>query len=301
MSDFRKVLTAKKANYTWKVIALSEHVIKVGILKMGCIGSAPLLEFLLDERAEREDLETRVMGTGSSMVKNRCEGVAEELASYKPDLAVVLSPNAALPGPSAAREILAKNGIPTIIVSDSPTRKIVKELETAGFGYIIPEAESMIGARREFLDPVEMALFNSDIIKVLAITGVFTILVESIDRAIQNLKKGEKPDLPRLIVDKEKAIASSGLRNSYARAKAMAAYDISNRVAALSSEGCFIMKNWESYTQVVAAAHEMMRYAAKLSDEAREIEKGEDSIFRQPHARDGTTMHKTRLIEKPGD
>ena len=278
---------------------MSESIVKIGILKIGCIGSAPLLEFLLDERAEREDLETRVVGTGASMAKKRCEDAATELAGYKPNLAVVLSPNATLPGPGAAREILAKNGIPTVVISDSPTRKIAKDLEAAGFGYIIPEAESMIGARREFLDPVEMSLFNSDIIKVLAITGVFNIIIESIDNAIQAIKKGEKPVLPKLIVDKEKAINASGLKNPYARSKAMAAYEVSSRVVGMSSEGCFIIKEWERYTTVVATAHEMMRYAAKLADEAREIEKGEDSVLRQPHARDGVKMRKTRLIEKP--
>ena len=31
----------------------------------------------------------------------------------------------------------------------------------------------MIGARREFLDPVEMADFNGNLVKVLALTGAF--------------------------------------------------------------------------------------------------------------------------------
>lgn len=281
------------------MIVLSESVIKIGILKLGCVGSAPLLEFLLDERAERVDLETRVVGTGASMAKERCEDAAKELVEYKPDLAVVVSPNASLPGPGAARGVLAESGVPTIIVSDGPAQKIVKDLEAAGFGYIIPEAESMIGARREFLDPVEMALFNADIIRVLAITGVFNLIVELIDSAIQTLKRGEKPTLPRMVVDKEKAINASGLRNPYARSKAMAAHEISRRVVGLTSEGCFVIKEWERYTSMVASAHEMMRYAAKLADEAREMEKGGDSVLRQPHAGDGTIMRKTKLVEKP--
>ncbi len=274
-------------------------VVKVGVLKLGCIGSAPLLEFLLDERAERTDIETRVVGTGASMAKNRCEDAAKTLTSYKPDLAIVLSPNAGLPGPASAREILAKNGVATIIISDSPAKKLVEDLGAAGLGYIIPEAESMIGARREFLDPAEMALFNADIIKVLAVTGVFNLIVKSIDSVIQALQRGEKPVLPRLVVDKERAVAASGLKNPYARAKALAAHEISSRVAALDSEGCFAIEEWERYTEVVAAGHEMMRCAAKLADEAREIEKGGDTLTRQPHGRDGTIMHKTKLIEKP--
>lgn len=39
--------------------------VKIGILKVGCIGSAPLLEFLLDERAERRDIAVRVVGSGA--------------------------------------------------------------------------------------------------------------------------------------------------------------------------------------------------------------------------------------------
>nr|AAB26402.1 N5,N10-methylenetetrahydromethanopterin dehydrogenase=coenzyme F420 dependent {N-terminal} [Archaeoglobus fulgidus, Peptide Partial, 33 aa] [Archaeoglobus fulgidus] len=32
-------------------------VVKVGVLKMGAIGTALLVEYLLDERADREDIE----------------------------------------------------------------------------------------------------------------------------------------------------------------------------------------------------------------------------------------------------
>ncbi|MFH0897455.1 MAG: F420-dependent methylenetetrahydromethanopterin dehydrogenase [Candidatus Bathyarchaeota archaeon] len=278
---------------------MPETFVKIGILKVGCIGSAPLLEYLLDERAERYDIETRVVGTGASMVKNICENAANMLASYKPHFAIVVSPNATTPGPTAAREVLLKSGILSIIISDSPIKKISKNLEEAGFGYIIPEADSMIGARREFLDPIEMALFNSDTIKVLAVTGVLNLIIDSIDRVILNFKRGEKPILPKLIINKETAIAASGLQNPYARSKAMAAFEISSRVATLTSEGCFLLKEWESYIPIVSAAHEMMLIAARLADEAREIEKSANSVIRKPHAKDGVRLYKTKLIEKP--
>jgi methylenetetrahydromethanopterin dehydrogenase len=273
--------------------------VKLGILKIGCIGSAPLVEFILDERAERQDLTTHVLGTGASMSSKLCSVAAEELSAYNPDLAIVVSPNASLPGPKKAREILIKNQIPTIVISDSPTRKIVKDLAAKGVGYIIPEAESMIGARREFLDPVEMALFNANIIKVLAGSGVFNLIVSTIDEVIIAIKNGEKPVLPKLIIEKNQAINAAGLANPYARAKAIAAHEISRRVAGLNSEGCFVLKDWVNYTTIVAAAHEMMRSAAKLIDEAREIEKTNDTVHRQPHAKNGATMIKTQLIEKP--
>ena len=84
-----------------------------------------------------------------------------------------------------------------------------------------------------------------------------------------------------------------------ALAKAMAAYETAKRVADLSVEGCFKVKEWERYTKIVAAAHEMARAAAKLAEEAREMEKGEDSVTRKPHYDDGTILSKKKLIEKP--
>jgi len=274
-------------------------VVKVGFVKVGNIGSAPLLEFLLDERAERQDIDARVVSSGAKMTPEAALEVAQKILEFKPDFAVVSSPNASLPGPSKAREILKNAGVPTVVVSDSPAKKAIKQMEEAGFGYIIVEADAMIGARREFLDPVEMALFNVDIMRVLAATGAFSILCNEMDKIIEAIKGGEAPQLPRVTIDREKALASAGYQNPYARAKAYAAYEMARRVADLTVEGCFIVKEWERYTQIVAAAHEMMRSAARMADEAREIEKGIDQVLRTPHYDDGTVLTKRRLIEKP--
>lgn len=274
-------------------------ITKIGILKVGCIGTTPLLEFLLDERAERRDITVRVVGSGASMNPKQCREAAEALARYKPDFAIVISPNATVRGSKVGRMTLAKEGVPTIVISDSPTKKIVEELKAEGFGYIILEADAMIGARKEFLDPIEMALFNSDIIKVLAITGVFQNVVNELDKVIDCIKNGEKINLPKTVIDCEKAIAASGLSNDYAKVKAMGAHEIAKRVSGVTNKGCFVMKDWEKYTATVASAHEMMRSAAKLVDEAREIEKDNDRVLRQPHNTDGTVLKKSKLIEKP--
>ena len=37
----------------------------------------------------------------------------------------------------------------------------------------------------------------------------------------------------------------------------------------------------------------------KFNDEAREIEKGNDSVLRTPHMKEGNTGRKTDLISKP--
>lgn len=274
-------------------------VVKIGFGKLGNIGSAPLLEFLLDERAERKDIEVRVVSSGAKMGVEQGAEIGQKLSEFKPDFAVVTSPNAALPGPTKLREVLMSAKVPTIVISDSPAKKAVPDIEKAGGGYMIVEADSMIGARREFLDPAEMAIFNADLFKVLTVTGVFNILWQEIDKVVQSIQKGQVPTLPRIVINKEKAVEASGLNNPYAKTKAMAAHEIARRVADLTVEGCFVVKEWERYTQLVAAAHEMMREAARLADEAREIDKAEDMILRTPHHDDGVILSKRKLLEKP--
>ncbi len=274
-------------------------MIKVGFLKLGSIGSAALIEFLLDERAEREDIETLTVGTGSKIVKDWVAENVPRIIQAKPDLCIVTSPNAALKGPTYAVEELSKAGIPTVVISDAPALKAKEKFKELGVGYIFITADSMIGARREFLDPVEMSLFNTDLIKVLAITGVFNIVYEKIDELINALKEGEKPELPRIKVNVEKAIEKADFMNPYAKSKAYAAYVAAEKVADLTVKGCFVEKDWEKYTLIVSAAHELMRIAARLSDEAREIEKYGDTVLRKPHHDDGTILTKRKLIEKP--
>jgi len=268
-------------------------------LKLGNIGTAPMIEFLLDERAERGDISTRTVGSGSKIGPEEAEECAKRLLDFGPQIAIVTSPNASLPGPTGARKLLAGSGVPTIVVSDSPAKKALRQFEEGGFGYLIIEGDPMIGARREFLDPVEMAIFNSDALKVLSITGALRLVAEELDKAIVSLKGGERPALPRVVVDKERAVEAAGFSNPYARAKAMAAYEMCSRVAAMTTEACFVVKEWERYTAIAAAGHEMMRTASKLADEAREIEKGGDDVLRTPHYDDGTVLQKRKLLEKP--
>jgi methylenetetrahydromethanopterin dehydrogenase len=58
-------------------------------------------------------------------------------------------------------------------------------------------------------------------------------------------------------------------------------------------------KEWEKYIPIVSSAHEMMRQAAVLCDEARELEKAGDAVIRKPHKKDGVIVSKTALISKP--
>jgi methylenetetrahydromethanopterin dehydrogenase len=49
---------------------------------------------------------------------------------------------------------------------------------------------------------------------------------------------------------------------------------------------------------IVTSAHEMMRMAADLCDQARELEKGTDVVLRKAHKKDGVQVSKTKLVAK---
>lgn len=106
------------------------------------------------------------------------------------------------------------------------------------------KADSMIGARREFLDPIEMADFNGNLVKVLAITGAFRKLQVALDEVIDQVKAGKKGAdlaLPKIVMSSDKAIEGE-FSNPYANAKARAAYEIASAVAGVNVKGCFMTK-----------------------------------------------------------
>ena len=273
-------------------------MVNVTFVQAGYIGSTTLIDALLDERASRKGISVRVISSGCKMDESEAEAAAKIAAQVPTDLYVAVSPSAGLPGPTKMREVLKETGKPIIVVSDEPSRKAARKLPEEGIGYLVLYGDAMIGAKRPFLDPIEMALFNSDVIKVLSITGVFRCIYTELDKVIEQIAKGEKPVLPEVVVNKTTALENSGLNNPYARAKAMAAFEAARKVADLDVEGCFKTEGAENYIPIVAAAHELMRYAAKLCDEAREIEKANDSVERLVHWGDGSLRKKTQLMGK---
>ena len=44
-------------------------VVKIAIIKMGNIGTSPILDLILDERADREDIDVRTISSGAKMGK----------------------------------------------------------------------------------------------------------------------------------------------------------------------------------------------------------------------------------------
>ncbi len=274
-------------------------MVTVTFLKLGYIGTTTLVEALLDERAARKDLTMRVVGSGVNMDDGEAEEIANIALTIPSDLYVVVSPNAGLSGPKKARDILKNTEKPIIVISDEPSRKAAQQLPEEGIGYIVIYGDPMIGAKQQFLDPVEMAVFNSDVIKVLAVSGALRVVQQELDRVLEEIKNGETPQLPEIIINKNVALANCALKNPYAQAKAMAAFEAARKVASLSTEGTFRIKERENYLPVLAAAHELISQAAKLADEAREIEKSNDTVVRTPHYSQGSTREKLGLFDSP--
>lgn len=276
-----------------------EKVLKIGILKNGTIGSSLLLAFLLDERAEAKRIDVVEVTSGAKMnPADICLAAVDKLLEMKPELIIMSSPNAALKGPRACREKAKEAGIPTIIISDSPAKKAVEEIKEKGMGYILVNADSMIGARRPYLDTVEMSCFNADLLKVLALTGCLNIISEELNKVIIDMLEGKAPVLPELIIDATMAANRAGYSNPYAKAKVIAAFELSASVSKITGRACFVLKDKNEYMPLLAAAHEMMRTAAMMCDEAREIEKSNDTVMRMPHHSSQKLLKKIGFMDK---
>lgn len=278
---------------------ITRENIRVGVFKCGNIASSPLFELLLDELADRQDIKTRTVTTGSKMNVEDVEEALPKIFEFDPDLLVSISPNPSISGPTKVRDKLSNSGVPSVVISDAPGKRIKNELEEQGLGYIIVMGDPLIGARREFLDPIEMAIFNSNVIKVLAITGVYRIVHQEIDKLIHAIKAGSSLVLPKLIIDVNEIRDRSDFSNPYARAKAIAAYELAEKIAEVNIQACFVEKESDKYIPLVTCAHEIAQTAAKLAEEAREIEKYNDSLVRKPHSKAGEMKTKTKLMLQP--
>jgi methylenetetrahydromethanopterin dehydrogenase len=273
-------------------------VVKIGVIKCGNLGTSPVVDLVLDERADRPNIDVRGVSSGAKMSPEQIEDAVPKILDFDPDFVVFISPNPGAPGPARARELLSKMDVPAIILGDAPGMGKKDEMDEQGLGYIIVQGDPMIGARREFLDPTEMASFNSDVIKVLAATGAYRVVQETLDGVIAAAESGSI-ELPKVVISTDVAVTAAAFKNPYAKAKAMAAYEIAQKVADIDLKGCFMTKEMEKYIPIVASAHEMISAAAKLAVEAREIEKANDSVMRKPHGAKGQTLWKTELMKKP--
>ena len=68
-------------------------VVKIGIIKSGNIGTSPVLDLLLDERADRPNIDVRVFGSGAKMNPEQVEDVVPKVDQFDPDFCIFISPN----------------------------------------------------------------------------------------------------------------------------------------------------------------------------------------------------------------
>lgn len=272
-------------------------VVKIGIIKIGNIGTSPIIDLILDERADREDIDVRTISSGAKMGKKQVEDILPKIFEFNPDIIIFISPNPNAKQPKIIREYLSKTEIPTIVIGDQPGEKAINKMKEQKLGYILIRADAMIGARREFLDPTEMALFNADVLKVLSVTGTLRLVNTAIDNIIRQIIENEPITLPEIVVTAELAVFNAGFKNPYAMGKAIAAYNMASLVSDMNINACFKTDEPDMYIPLVTASHEIMSAAAKLADEAREIEKANDSVLRTPHAKDGSVWVRQSLID----
>ena len=71
---------------------------------MGNLGMSQVINLIQDEIAAREGITVRVFGTGAKMGPADAADT-ESFKQWNADFVVMISPNAAAPGPTAAREI----------------------------------------------------------------------------------------------------------------------------------------------------------------------------------------------------
>ena len=272
---------------------------KLGILKLGIIASSVLLEMLLDERADRLDIEVRTISSGAKLQKESINDAYKIFSKLTFDLVVVASPNASLSAPLEIINKLNETKIPLIVLTDILKKETRKEFKEKGIGYLVVKPDAMIGARREFLDPTEMAIFNADLIKVLSIGGALAAIQQEIDKALNLIVSKKEINLPQIVLTPTKIVKYAGFANPYAEAKARGALEIAEKAAKVNTEGCFKINERSEYIAQVAAGHEMIQIAAKLAEEAREIEKANNKVRRQPHSYYGEVQDKRLLKEKP--
>jgi len=152
--------------------------------------------------------------------------------------------------------------------------------------------------REDRLDTIEMSLFNADLLKVLAITGTLKLIAEELNKVIMDMLDGKTPTLPQIIIDATNATKAAGFSNPYARAKAIAAFELAASVSKVTGKACFQLKERDEYMPLLAASHEMMSYAAKMCEDARNIEKSNDTVLRKPHHAKQHFLTKLKLYDK---
>lgn len=233
------------------------------IIKIGNTSVAQAIDYLFTDIAK-----INIISSGAKLNPKQIKEIIPQAVDSNPDLIILTTPNPEAVGPAFARSELSQLDIPVIIIGDSPLVgvKIQDEMKHQNLGFILVSGDPMIGVRQEFLDASEMCIFNADIVKVLAICGVFKtirkIIIKYLDHTI----------LPQLTLTGNDVIVNAGFTNPYAEAKALAAYTVCESIAYINLEGSYLTDDFERYMDLLSAASELANTAYKLADEAYMIE-----------------------------
>src|SRR5690606_1459192 len=99
-------------------------VVKIGIIRCGNIGTSPVLDLLLDERADRPNIDVCVVGSGAKMDPDEIERAVPTMLEMDRDFVIFISPNPGAPGPAKARELLSEADVPAMIIGDAPGLRV---------------------------------------------------------------------------------------------------------------------------------------------------------------------------------
>ncbi len=271
---------------------------KITFVKIGNITLTTLIDIMLDERASREDIQSTVFSTSTKLSPAEAKRLIPLIEEVETDLIIVVSPNANLEGPkTVVQELMNKH--PLIVVSDTADKELRNYWKEQGIGYLIAPFDPMIGAKKDFLDPVEMGIFNAHIINALSTTGVFSFITKELDKVIEQIKEGKEPSLPTKFLGSMTIVQDYPFSNDYSKAKAIAVLEMLKQVAKLDIKGLYSEKDKEKSLLYLAAAHEIVRQAGIMSDEIREIEKTTNKVVRRPHNKaDGKWLYKEELFKQ---
>ena len=68
-------------------------VVKIGVIKCGNLGTSPVIDLVLDERADRPNIDVRGVGSGAKMNPEQIEEAVPKIKDFDPDFVVFISPN----------------------------------------------------------------------------------------------------------------------------------------------------------------------------------------------------------------
>ena len=70
-----------------------------------------------------------------------------------------------------------------------------------------------------------------------------------------DMLEGKTPTLPQIEIDASYATQEARFSNPYARAKAIAAFELAASVSKITGKACFVLKERDDYMPLLAAAH----------------------------------------------